>query len=118
MVWLKHFTIFAKPTKENSCILILDGHNSHKTLQAIDYANRHGINIITIPPHCTQKKNLCDRTFFKPLKSAYKTFADSWMASHPGQQISYHDMAGIFAQAYNKFATVGIALKGFTSCGF
>ena len=26
-------------------------------------------------------------------------------------------MAGIFAQAYNKIATVGIATKGFSSCG-
>ena len=33
--WLKHFTTIAKPSKEEKHIIILDGHHSHKMLEAV-----------------------------------------------------------------------------------
>ena len=71
--WLEH----AKPSKELPHILIVDGHHSHKTLQAIEYARDHGVIMITLPPHTTHKLQPLDRTFFKSLKSAYNRAADS-----------------------------------------
>ena len=40
--WLKHFTNVTKASEENKCqLIILDGHYSHKTLEAITYARQH-----------------------------------------------------------------------------
>ena len=50
--WLKHFTIIAKLSKEKY-INILDGHHSHKMLKAVEYAQLNGIELLTLPPHCT-----------------------------------------------------------------
>ena len=55
MEWLKHFAQTAKPTPEEPCILILDGHVSHKTLAAIEFAREKGIVMITLPPHCAHR---------------------------------------------------------------
>ena len=38
--WLEHFIAFAKPSKDKKVILIIDGHASHKTLEAVDCAER------------------------------------------------------------------------------
>jgi len=52
-------------------ILILDGHGSHKTLAAIEYARDHGIVMISLPPHTTHELQPLDLTLFGPLKAHY-----------------------------------------------
>ena len=86
MKWLEHFVKFAKPSKNNPHIILLDGHHSHKTLQAVTYAKDNGITMVTFPPHCTHKLQPCDTTFFSSLKSSYNEAADNWMVSNPGQE--------------------------------
>ena len=115
MKWLQHFTAIAKPSTQEKHIIISDGHHSHKTLAVVEYAN--GIEMLTLPPHCTHNMQPLDCTFFKALKSAYNSASDTWMVAHKGQRISFFDMAGIFATAYNKTATVEKAVNGFRVCG-
>ena len=64
MLWLKHFTN-TTTASINKQVIILDGHHSHKTLEAINYARAHGITLITLPPHSTHKMQPLDITFFK-----------------------------------------------------
>lgn len=115
--WLHHFVDVVKPTKERPHILLLDGHLSHKTLEAVTFARDNGIRMLTFPPHCTHKLQPLDRTFFKSFKSGYNTAADNWMASNPGKRISFFDIAEIFSVAYNRSASVEKAVNGFSTCG-
>ena len=96
---------------------MLDGHHSHKTLAAVEYARAHDIDMVTLPPHCTHKMQPLDRTFFKSLKSAYAVESDTWMVSNPGKRISFYQMAGIFGTAYVRTSTQDKAINGFKSCG-
>ena len=50
---------------------MLNGHQSHMTLHAIDIARDDGITMITLPPHTAHKMQPLDRSFFESLKSAY-----------------------------------------------
>ena len=106
-----------KPCPEEKHIIILDGHHSHKTLAAVEYARAHGIDMVTLPPHCTHKMQPLDRTLFKALKSGYNLAADTWMVANPGKRITFFEMAGIFTTAYNKSATIEKAVNGFRVCG-
>jgi len=115
--WLSHFVREVKCSKSDPCILILDGHQSHKTLQAIDLARDNGITMITLPPHSTHKMQPLDRTFFKSLKSNYNARSDDWMRSNAGRRISFFDMAEIFGRAYLQTADMAKAVNGFSSCG-
>ena len=53
--WLEHFASFTTASVDIPQIVILDGHHSHKTLAAVEYARSRGITLITLPPHCTHK---------------------------------------------------------------
>ena len=64
LAWLKHFAYITNSSKQNQQLLVLDGHHSHKTLAAVEYARENGINMLTLPPHCTHKMQPLDRTFF------------------------------------------------------
>ena len=109
-----------KHTKASSqCpkLVILDGHHSHKTLEAVIFARNHGINLLTLPPNSTHKMQPLDRTFFKSLNSAYNRAADSWMVSNPGKKISLCDIVSIFGKAFLRSATADKAVNGFLTSG-
>ena len=115
--WLEHFVQFTNASPVAQHIVIMDGHHSHKTIAAINFAREHGIHLITLPPHSTHKMQPLDRTYFKSLKNAYNSAADSWMVSNPGKRISFFNMAGLFGQAFTRSATADKAIKGFQVCG-
>lgn len=115
--WLRHFCDNIGCIPQRPHILILDGHHSHKTLEAVLLAKERGVIMITIPPHCSHKMQPLDRTFFKSFKAKYNTAADNWMTSHPGQRIDIYAVCGLFDKAYSASACVGRGQKGFKACG-
>lgn len=115
--WLLHFIERTKTSKDDPAILIVDGHNSHKSLEAIDLARENGISIITLPPHSTHKMQPLDRTFFKSLKANYNRAADNYMTTNVGKRITFYEMADLFGKAYGMSATVEKAVKGFQTTG-
>jgi len=47
--WLRHFVQHTKCTKREPCILIMDGHQSHKSLEAIELARDNGVIMLCLP---------------------------------------------------------------------
>ena len=117
LIWLKHFTAIAKPAQDGKHLIILDGQHSHKTFAAIKYARLNGIDLLTLPPHCTHKMQPLDKSFFKLLKSNYNSAANNWMVTNHGKRITFYEIAQIFAVAYNRSATVEKLVNGFRECG-
>jgi hypothetical protein len=69
----------------------MDGHNSHKSLEAIMEAKQAGIHLLTIPPHTSHKLQPLDKTFFGPLKTHYNEECSKFMTNNPGKRITlYH----------------------------
>ena len=106
MMWLKHFAVIAGCTKDDPHILLLDGHESHKTLEAIDFAREHGIILLTFPPHCTHRLKQLDRSHS----------CNNWLISNKGCAITQYDVMPLFEQAYSSTATVQSAVNGFAVC--
>jgi len=115
--WLKHFASHAKPSVNEKVILLLDGHASHKTLEAVEYGRTHGIVMISFPPHSTHHMQPLDRTFFGPLKMQYHKECDKWMTQHVGQRISPFQLAELFGLAYTAVANIAKARSGFSCTG-
>ena len=64
VTWLKHFVDSVKPTKEETVVLLLDGHVTHaKNLVAIEMAREAAVVMVSLPPHTTHRLQPLDGAF-------------------------------------------------------
>ncbi|KAL8605213.1 hypothetical protein ACOMHN_031154 [Nucella lapillus] len=110
-------TDFTNASPDNPQLILLDGHHSHKTLEAVEFCRDKGIELISFPPYCTHKLQPLDRTYFKALKASFNAEADNWMVSNPGQRITVHNMAALAGKAFLRTALPEKAVNGFKTCG-
>ncbi|KZV88993.1 hypothetical protein EXIGLDRAFT_650534, partial [Exidia glandulosa HHB12029] len=54
-------------------ILLVDGHNSHYTVEGLDWARDHNIHVLAYPPHCTHALQGLDVVLFSVFKRRYST---------------------------------------------
>jgi hypothetical protein len=75
--FFKEFLSFSKRSIRNEIsltkehLLILDGHTSHVTLQAIEQAKKFGFNMITLPSHTFCALQPLNVAYFKPFKITF-----------------------------------------------
>ena len=67
--WHHHLAHSVGWTPEEPHILILDGHHSHKSLEAVRTARGQGVILITKSRQCIHKMQLLERTVFNCLKA-------------------------------------------------
>jgi len=115
--YLQHFIKCVKPSKTNPVLVLLDGHQSHKSLKAVELARKHSITMVTIPPHTSHRLQPLDLTFFGPLKHAYSVEVDKWMLHNPGKRVTNYDLCEVFTPAYNRLASIAKAVNGFKCSG-
>ena len=115
--WIKLFVDTVGCTKKNRHLLLLDSHESHKSLEGILFARDNGVVMLTFPPHCTHRLQPLDRTFFRLLKAGYLRECDNWMTCHKGRPITQFDVIKLFSKAYNTSPTVASASNGFSAAG-
>jgi len=53
--WLNHFIKHTIVTKERPVLLLMDNHESHISIQAIELAKENDVVLLTFPPHCSHK---------------------------------------------------------------
>ncbi|XP_022834566.1 uncharacterized protein LOC111362224 [Spodoptera litura] len=115
--WLQHFKKHVHPSEDHPVLLILDGHNSHKDLNVLEFSRENHIHMLSTPPHTTHKLQSLDRVFFKPFKQAYGSAGASWMRQNPGARLTDYDVAGLTNIAFTKAARLEIAQSGFRFTG-
>jgi hypothetical protein len=75
--WLKHFDSHTKKkTIGNHRLLIIDGHESHDSLQFQNYYKENKIITLCMPPHSSHLLQPLDVGCFAPLKKAYRRQAE------------------------------------------
>ncbi|KYN12413.1 hypothetical protein ALC57_15418 [Trachymyrmex cornetzi] len=81
--WLKDFTKYMKPSQDRPILLILDNYISHCSLSAVDYCQKNGITLLSLPPHSSHKLQPLDVAFFGPLKKFLSEDYDRWTSQYP-----------------------------------
>ncbi|XP_059053650.1 uncharacterized protein LOC131847939 [Achroia grisella] len=117
LLFLEHFKKQVKPTVDQKCLLLLDNHASHISIQALDFCKKNGIVLLSFPPHCTHKLQPLDRAIFGPFKKMINTATDNWMRNHPGQTMTIHYIPGIVNEAFPLSVTDRNAIAGFACTG-
>ena len=96
---LEHFIKCTQSTKENPTVLILDNHESHVTLEAVELARQFGVILLTLPPHTSHKLQALDVGIFSPFNRHYDSAMCGWMMKHPGQHVTIYEIAGLVGEA-------------------
>ena len=53
--FVQHFVQCVRSTPDKPVLLILDNHESHLSIPAIDYCKDNGVVLLSFPPHCSHK---------------------------------------------------------------
>lgn len=114
---LKHFISHMNSSKERKTLLLLDNHASHISCETIDVAKKHGVILLTFPPHCSHRLQPLDISVYGPFKTYYNSCLDNWMLSHPGQTVTIYHLAETSGSAYMKALTPSNITKGFMKSG-
>jgi hypothetical protein len=84
--WLEQvFERYTKPKRATTKrLLIVDGHSSHVNMEFVDWADRHNIILLILPPHTTHRLQPLDVGLFQPLSTAYSKEIDLLMNNGKG----------------------------------
>lgn len=92
MKYLQHFIKHLQRCREHHVLLIIDNHEMHLSIEALDIVSNPVIVIVTFPPHILHKLQPLDLYVYGPLKNCYHQLVRAWLLNHPGQ--TYHIYAG------------------------
>jgi hypothetical protein len=97
-------------------LLILDGHESHKSKEFKDYCVENRIVTLCMPPHSSHLLQPLDVGCFAPLKNAYSRQVEALMRSRINH-ITKQEFLPAFKRAYNAAITSKNVQGGFRGAG-
>lgn len=115
--WMQFFISSVRPTAEHKCLLIMDNHSAHRSIQVLDLASANNIILLTVPPHTTHKLQPLDVAVYGPFGKYFQNSIDKWQKSHASQHVTFFDIGEIFCDAYLRAAVPNNAIKGFQKTG-
>jgi hypothetical protein len=119
--WLDHFTIHLQKrggiSPSNRHLLILDGHNSHVTIEVIEKAWTLGIGMISLPSHTSHALQPLDVSCFKSFKQAFRVCRDIWTMNNRGQGAKKEILAEWVSLGLRKALTTTNIKSGFKTTG-
>jgi hypothetical protein len=117
LAWLKHFDEHTKTKKVGANrLLIIDGHESHNSLDFQKYCKDHGIITICMPPHSSHLLQPLDVGCFAPLKQAYGRQVESLMRTQISH-ITKQEFLSCFKRAFDASFTASNVQGGFQGAG-
>lgn len=117
MVFLRHLVQHSHATDTNKILLVLDNHESHISVESLNYAKEMGIVMLTLPPHTSHKLQPLDRTVFGPFKKYYNTACNEWLFSNTAKPMTIYDVAECVGKAYPRAFTSQNIQSGFEVAG-
>jgi hypothetical protein len=117
LVFLQHFVKHAKPSMTQPVILLLDNHESHISVENIQFAKDHGVHLLSFPTHCSHRLQPLDCSVYFPLKRYYNAQCDIWCNDHPGRPMQALDIPTVCAQAFKLAMTPANIQSGFEVTG-
>lgn len=115
LAWLKHFNTHAKPVVMYR-MLVIDGHESHCSVDVLDYCRENKIIALCTSPHSSHLLQPLDFACFSPLKRCYGDDI-SVLARNHIYHISKETFLPAFTAAYEQTFPRENARAGFRGAG-
>uniref|UniRef100_A0A336M0E1 CSON006862 protein n=1 Tax=Culicoides sonorensis TaxID=179676 RepID=A0A336M0E1_CULSO len=114
---LKHIQRQTNCSKDNKVLLLLDNHESHCSIQAIECARELGIVLLTFPPHTSHKIQPLDVSVYGPFKTKFKIAFKDWLSTNVGKVITIYQIAALSKNAFLESFTERNIMSGFVKPG-
>lgn len=98
-------------------LLVLDGHASHVTVEAIEFARNNDVHMLCLPAHTTHILQPLDVGVLKSLKANYYKACKKYITEHPGRVVTTENIASLLAAAWTQALTPVNIMSGFKKCG-
>ena len=89
--WISHFLECLKKSPgidhDNRHLLILDGHNSHVTLEVVKISMDFSLDIMSLSSHTSHAVQPLDVACFKPFKTAFRKCIDLWSMENSKKEV-------------------------------
>ena len=119
--WISHFLEYLKAgpgiDHTNRHLLILDGHNSHVTLEVVKVSMQSDLDIISLPSHTSHALQPLDVTCFKPFKTAFRRCRNQWALENSKQEVKKQDLCEWTSRALRVALTPKNIIAGFQATG-
>ena len=119
--WMDHFIeqleAIGDLSPSNRHLVILDGHKSHVSLEVIQKAKHHGIDMISLPSHTSHALQPLDVACFKPFKIALKAYRNKWMLQNSGRKVEKEILAQWVDLSLKKALSANNIRNGFRATG-
>ena len=119
--WISHFIQCLERkggiSHEKRHLPILDGHNSHVTLEVVQKCREVGLDLLTLPGHTSHRLQSLDVGVFVPFKRYFKRYRDAWSISNKGKGASKQTLAMWMAKALERALTTRNITAGFCTTG-
>ncbi|THU89239.1 DDE-domain-containing protein, partial [Dendrothele bispora CBS 962.96] len=116
--WMKKDFNLQTQEKANgeTCILFMDGHNSHYSADLLEYCKGNNIEILGYPPHCTHALQGLDVVCFAKQKGCWKDEVNK-REETTGRGVNKEDFAKVFGTAFIQAMTEDIILAAWKATG-
>ena len=117
--WFEHFVSHVGPSPQRRFLLLMDNHSSHVSMELVCEARKHGVEIVTLPPHTSHILQPLDVAVYGPLKKAWHRQVQYHHDTHPGERICDGDVGKLFGRAYDIAVKTNYhsIISGFRSTG-
>ena len=79
--FLQHFNEHRVHVEGKKCLLFVDGHKSHVTIEAAEFCVEQGIELICLPPHTTHRLQPLDTHYNKILKQKWADILSRYLSA-------------------------------------
>ena len=112
-----HISEFTGCSPDRKILVLMDNHESHLSIAAIDKARDLGIVLLTIPPKTSHKLQRLDVSVYEPFKTGYNIAMDNWMRTNPGKNVTIYEVLSLVKEAQMVAMTPRNIMSGFLSTG-
>lgn len=92
---ITHFHDHVRSTNDRPCLLVLDNHESHLSIEVNNFCKQNGIFMLPFLPNTSHHLQPLDKSVYGPFKKFYFASVDDWMTNNPGKTVTIYDIPGI-----------------------
>jgi hypothetical protein len=116
--FLHHFQRFRAKIDGQKCILIMDGHTSVTSIEAIDFAMKNGIELVCIPPHSSHRLQPLDTHYNGPLKKLWSSKVQQHLSVSENILLTRYEFGCVLSEVWMEMIQGrGLIVDSFAHCG-